>query len=119
MEREAIFEMVNSHSAGIDIGAERIFVSVDGKSVVNFLTYTEDYLQCVEYLKSHQIQRVAMEATSVYWIAFYEILEDNGFEVCLVNPKEVKQVKGRKTDVKDCQWIQKLFSVGLLRESFI
>lgn len=119
MERETIFEMVNFHSAGIDIGAEKIFVSVDGKSVVNFRTYTEDYLQCVEYLKSHQVERVAMEATGVYWIAFYEILEDNGFEVCLVNPKEVKQVKGRKTDVKDCQWIQKLFSVGLLRESFI
>ena len=119
MERETIFEMVNFHSAGIDIGAEKIFVSVDGKSVVNFRTYTEDYLQCVEYLKSYQIERVAMEATGVYWIAFYEILEANGFKVCLVNPKEVKQVKGRKTDVKDCQWIQKLFSVGLLRESFI
>jgi len=119
MERETIFEMVNFHSAGIDIGAEKIFVSVDGKSVVNFRTFTEDYLQCVEYLKSHQVERVAMEATGVYWIAFYEILEDNGFEVCLVNPKEVKQVKGRKTDVKDCQWIQKLFSVGLLKESYI
>jgi transposase len=119
MERETIFETVNVHSAGIDIGAEKIFVSVDGKTVVNFLTYTADYLKCVEYLKSHRIKRVAMEATGVYWIAFYEILENNGFEVCLVNPKEVKQVKGRKTDVKDCQWIQKLFSVGLLRESFI
>lgn len=119
MERETIFEMVNFHSAGIDIGAEKIFVSVDGKSVVNFGTYTEDYLRCVEYLKSHQIERVAMEATGVYWIAFYQILETNGLQVCLVNPKEVKQVKGRKTDVKDCQWIQKLFSVGLLRESFI
>lgn len=119
MEREAIFEMVNFHSAGIDIGAEKIFVSVDGKSVVNFRTFTEDYLHCVAYLKSHQVERVAMEATGVYWIAFYEILENNGIEVCLVNPKEVKQVKGRKTDVKDCQWIQKLFSVGLLRESFI
>lgn len=119
MERETIFEMINAHSAGIDIGAEKIFVSVDGKSVVNFRTYTEDYLKCVEYLKSHQIERVAMEATGVYWIAFYEILESYGLKVCLVNPKEVKQVKGRKTDVKDCQWIQKLFSVGLLRESFI
>lgn len=119
MERETIFEMVHFHSAGIDIGAEKIFVSVDGKSVVNFRTFTEDYLQCVAYLKSHQVERVAMEATGVYWIAFYEILENNGFEVCLVNPKEVKQVKGRKTDVKDCQWIQKLFSVGLLKESYI
>ena len=119
MEREAIFEMVNFGAAGIDIGSEKIFVSVDGKTVVNFGTFTADYRQCVEYLKSHQIKSVAMEATGVYWIAFYEILENNGFHVCLVNPKEVKQVKGRKTDVKDCQWIQKLFSVGLLRESHI
>jgi transposase len=119
MEREMIFETVNSNAAGIDIGAERIFVSVDGKTAVNFTTFTADYLKCVEYLKMHQIERVAMEATGVYWIAFYEILESNGFEVCLVNPKEVKQVKGRKTDVEDCQWIQKLFTVGLIRESFI
>jgi hypothetical protein len=60
-----------------------------------------------------------MEATGVYWIALHEILEKNQLEVCLVNPKEVKQVKGRKTDVKDCQWIQKLFSAGLLRQSYI
>jgi transposase len=119
MERETIFEMVHPHAAGIDIGAEKIFVSVDGRTVVNFGTYTADYLQCVEYLRSHAIESVAMEATGVYWISFYEILESNGFHVCLVNPKEVKQVKGRKTDVKDCQWIQKLFSVGLLRESYI
>lgn len=119
MKRESIFETINPHAAGIDIGAEKIFISVDGESVVHFATYTADYLQCVEYLKSHNIQRVAMEATGVYWIALYEILEKNDFDVCLVNPKEVKQVKGRKTDVKDSQWIQKLFSVGLLRESYI
>jgi transposase len=60
-----------------------------------------------------------MEAMGVFWIALYEMLERNGIGVCLVNPKEVKQVKGRKTDVKDCQWIQKLFSAGLLRESHL
>ena len=63
MEREAIFEMVNFGAAGIDIGAEKIFVSVDGKTVVNFGTFTADYRQCVEYLKSNQIKSVAMEAT--------------------------------------------------------
>ena len=111
--------MVNSHAAGIDIGAEKIFVSVDGSAVVHFSTYTSDYHRCIDYLKGHKIERVAMEATGVYWIALYEMLERNGIGVCLVNPKEVKQVKGRKTDVKDCQWIQKLFSVGLLRESYV
>lgn len=119
MKRESIFETVNVQAAGIDIGAERIFVSADGSAVVNFSTYTSDYHRCVGYLQDHKIKRVAMEATGVYWIPLYELLEQSGFEVCLVNPKEVKQVKGRKTDVKDCQWIQKLFSAGLLRESFI
>ena len=119
MKRESIFEMVNSHAAGIDIGAEKIFVSVDGSAVVHFSTYTSDYHRCIDYLKGHKIERVAMEATGVYWIALYEMLERSGIGVCLVNPKEVKQVKGRKTDVKDCQWIQKLFSAGLLRESYV
>ena len=119
MKRESIFETVNSHAAGIDIGAEKIFVSVDGSAVVHFSTYTSDYHRCIDYLKGQKIERVAMEATGVYWIALYEMLEHNGIGVCLVNPKEVKQVKGRKTDVKDCQWIQKLFAAGLLRESYV
>lgn len=119
MQKETTFETVNSQAAGIDIGAEKIFVSADGITVTSFETFTADYLRCVTYFKERKIERVAMEATGVYWIALYEILENNGLEVCLVNPKEVKQVKGRKTDVKDCQWIQKLFSAGLLRQSYI
>jgi transposase len=119
MKSTTIFETVHSHAAGIDIGAEKIFVSVDGKAVASFETYTEDYLRCIDILITHKVKRVAMEATGVYWIALYELLEKVGIEVCLVNPKEVKQVKGRKTDVKDCQWIQKLFSAGLLRQSYI
>ena len=103
MESTTTFETVHSHAAGIDIGAEKIFVPVDGKAVVSFETYTEDYLRCTAYLKGHKVKRVAMEATGVYWIALYELLEKESIEVCLVNPKEVKQVKGRKTDVKDCQ----------------
>jgi transposase len=119
MQTGTIFETVHSQAAGIDIGAEKIFVSVDGVTVVFFETYTADYQQCIVYLREHQVKRVAMEATGVYWISLYELLEKQGIEVCLVNPKEVKQVKGRKTDVKDCQWIQKLFSAGLLRQSYI
>ena len=60
-----------------------------------------------------------MEATGVYWIALYELLEQAGIEVCLVNPKEVKQVKGRKSDVQDCRWIQRIFSAGLVRQSYV
>jgi transposase len=119
MKQRTTFETVNSYAAGIDIGAEKIFVSADGITVISFETFTTDYYQCVTYLKQQGVQRVAMEATGVYWMALYEILESKGIEVCLVNPKEVKQVKGRKTDVKDCQWIQKLFAAGLLRQSYI
>lgn len=119
MQKNTTFGNVNPNAAGIDIGSEKIFVSVDGTTVENFKTFTSDYRKCIDYLKQHHIERVAMEATGVYWIAFYQMLEDEGIEVCLVNPREVKQVKGRKSDVKDCQWIQKLFSAGLMRESFI
>jgi hypothetical protein len=119
MKMETTFEVVNPHSAGVDMGAGDIFVSTDGKAVKIYETFTSDYHQCIAYLKEQKIERVAMEATGVYWIAFYELLEQNGFEVCLVNPKETKQVKGRKSDVSDCQWIQKLFAAGLLRQSYI
>lgn len=119
MKKVTVFETVFEHAAGIDIGAEKIFVSPDGVEVVNFDTFTSGYYQCIEYLQQKGITNVAMEATGVYWMALYAMLESCGFKVCLVNPKETKQVKGRKTDVKDCQWIQKLFSAGILRQSFI
>jgi transposase len=119
MKQVVVFQTVHPHAAGIDVGAEKIFVSPDGTEVVSFETFPSGYYQCIEYLQQKQIVEVAMEATGVYWIALYAMLESSGFAVCLVNPKETKQVKGRKTDVKDCQWIQKLFSAGILRQSFI
>jgi len=119
MQKETVFETVYENAAGIDIGAEKIFVSVDGIEVVSFDTFTSDYYKCVEYLQQKNVSHVAMEATGIYWMALYAMLESCGLKVCLVNPKETKQVKGRKTDVKDCQWIQKLFSANILRQSFI
>jgi transposase len=119
MQKNTNFSTVNENAAGIDIGAEKIFVSVDGSTVENFNTFTQDYRKCITYLKSHGIQQVAMEATGVYWMSLYDMLEAEGLNVCLVNPREIKQVKGRKSDVRDCQWIQRLHSAGLLRESFI
>jgi transposase len=119
MAKETIFETVHENVAGIDIGAEEIFVSPDGKEVTVFETFTSGYHACAVYLKEKGIKKVAMEATGVYWIALYFLLEESGMMVCLVNPKETKQVKGRKTDVKDCQWIQRLFTAGILRHSFI
>ena len=119
MQKVTVFETIHEHAAGIDIGAEKIFVSVDGREVVSFNTFTSDYYRCAEYLQQKGTRCVAMEATGVYWLALYAMLESCGLKVCLVNPRETKQVKGRKTDVKDCQWIQKLFSAGILRQSFI
>ena len=113
------FEQVNPAGAAIDIGAQKIFVSVDGLSVKVYTTFTSDYHDLCAYLKEHNIERVCMEATGVYWIALHEILEAAGLEVCLVNPKEVKGVKGRKSDPKDCRWIQKVFSAGLVRQSYV
>ena len=119
MSKVTIFKTVHEHVAGIDIGAYKIFVSVDGTEVVSFDTFTSDYYRCAEYLQQKEIKTVAMEATGVYWIALYAMLESCGLSVCLVNPKETRQIKGRKTDVQDCRWIQKLFSAGILRSSFI
>jgi transposase len=119
MEELIQFEQIHAHGAGIDVGAREIFVSIDGKQVVSFKTFTEDYHRCCHYLKENGITEVAMESTGVYWMSLYSMLEDFGIKVCLVHPRETQQVKGRKSDVKDSQWIQKLFSAGLLRESIV
>jgi transposase len=119
MAKVITFEQVNAHAAAIDIGAEKIFVSPDGIRVWVYQTFTADYRRCIADLQKEQIMHVCMEATGVYWIALYELLEQGGIEVCLVNPKEVKQVKGRKSDAKDCRWIQKVFSAGLVRQSYV
>jgi len=119
MEKVIKFEQVNEAAAGIDIGSEKVYVSPDGATVENFGTYSREYQRCIEYLRQWKIKRVAMEATGIYWIPLYQLLEQAGIRVSLVNPKETKQKKGKKTDVRDCRWIQKLFCAGLLKESFI
>lgn len=117
--KEQILSKVFPNSAGIDIGSEKIFIGIEGKEVKNFSTFTSDYLKTIEYLKENNIESVAMEATGVYWIALYDLLEQAGIKVFLVNPREVKNVPGRKSDVADCQWIQQLHSLGFLRPCFI
>jgi len=107
------------NSAGIDIGATKIFIAVEDCEVKSFNTFTDDYLKAIVYLKEHNVTSVAMEATGVYWIPLFEMLEASGIEVCLVNGRDVKNVPGRKSDVADCQWIQQLHSYGLLRPCFI
>jgi transposase len=113
------FEIINPNCAGIDIGAKNIFVSTDGKTVESYETFTGDYLRCVNDLQAKAVKRVAMEATGVYWMALYELLEKGGVSVCLVHPKYTKQLKGQKTDPKDSRWIQRVFAAGLLKESYV
>jgi transposase len=107
------------NSAGIDIGSEKVFVAIEDQPVKNFRTFTAAYRELGLYLKEHKITHIAMEATGIYWITLYDILEEMGFDVTLVNPADSKNLPGRKTDVQDCQWIQQLFSYGLLKKSFV
>jgi transposase len=83
-----------------------------------FGTFTADLQALVQHLQACGIRSVAMESTGLYWIPVYQALADAGFEVCLVNARHVKNVPGRKSDVRDCPWLQYLHSVGLLRGSY-
>jgi transposase len=111
--------IVNNSTAGIDIGSRKIFIGIADKPVQSFGTFTDDFLDAVTYLKENNISSVAMEATGVYWVSLYDILDQSGFDVILVKASQAKAIPGRKTDVADCQWIQQLHSYGLLRSSFI
>ncbi len=113
------FSKIYPNSAGIDIGSEKVFVGIEDKPVRSFRTFTSSYRELGVYLKEQGITHVAMEATGIYWITLYDILEEIGMDVTLVNPSDSKNLPGRKTDVLDCQWIQQLFSYGLLRKSFV
>lgn len=112
-------EIVHPHAAGIDIGSKSFYVDAGEPEVRVFPTYTEGCHALRDYLKTLGITTVAMESTGVYWVTLYAILEDAGIEVYLVNGRDVKNVPGRKSDVKDCQWLRQLHSYGLLKKSFI
>ena len=114
-----IMEKIRTNVGGIDIGAKKVFTSVEGQPVVSHLTFTEDFYKLRDYLLGHNIESVAMEATGVYWVILYEVLEEAGIDVWLVDGRQTKQVPGRKTDVKDCQWIQQLHSYGLLNRCLV
>jgi transposase len=118
----SLLSCLNLNAAGIDIGATEIYIAVPGdrdpQPVRCFPTFTEDLHAAAAWLKACHIETVAMESTGVYWIPLFQILEARGFKVFLVNAHHVKNVPGRKSDVSDCQWLQYLHSVGLLRGSF-
>lgn len=119
---EAGWEAVNPHAAGLDIGAREHFVCVPAgaapQNVRSFGTFTADLEALADWLKECGVTSVAMEATGVYWIPVFQILETRGLAVVLVNARQTKHVAGRKSDVQDCQWIQRLHTYGLLQGSF-
>jgi transposase len=118
----AALDRLHPHAAGIDCGAAEHFVAVppdqDATPVRSFATFTGDLHRLADWLAACQVTHVAMEATGVYWIPVFEILESRGFEVILVNAHHVKNVPGRKSDVSDCEWLRDLHILGLLRGSF-
>ena len=121
MKRNLSMEMVNPNAAGIDVGSKSHFVSIGQKSgeVKEFGIYTKDHQELITWLTKENIITIAMESTGTYWQTLFTALQSAGFEVLLVNARDIKNVKGKKTDVVDCMWIQKLHSLGLLRGSFL
>jgi transposase len=114
--------VLQGSAAGIDIGAREIFVAVppdrDPHPVRVFATFTEDLQRLCEWLAECRINTAAMESTGVYWIPLYDLLEARGITPCLVNARHMKNVPGRRTDWHECQWLQYLHAVGLLRPAF-
>jgi transposase len=118
----SVLDHINPNAAGIDCGSAEHFVAVppdrDPTPVRSFATFTGDLQRLADWLTACGVTSVAMEATGVYWIPLYEILDARGFTVLLVNARHVKNVPGRKSDVSDCEWLRDLHIVGLLRGSF-
>ncbi len=115
-------EIVNRNVAGIDVGNESHFVAVppgrDAQPVQEFGSWTADLERMAEWLKTCGIETIVMQSTGVYWIALYDVLEARGFKICLANARHTKNLPGRKSDVQESQWLLKLHTYGLLRNSF-
>ncbi len=118
----SVLDQINPNAAGIDCGSAEHVVAVppdrDPMPVRTFRTFTGDLHRLADWLTACRVTSVAMEATGVYWIPVFEILEARGFQVSLVNARHVKNVPGRKSDVSDAEWIRNLQMMGLLRASF-
>jgi len=119
---QAALHLVYPNAAGLDIGSSEIMVAIPpdrgAESVRAFGTYTPDLEALADWLAEQGVTHVAMESTGVYWIPIYELLEERGFEVIVVNARHIKHPPGRKSDVMDCQWIQQLHAHGMLNGSF-
>jgi transposase len=115
-------QVVNPNAGGIDLGSREHYVAVpadrDERAVRHFGCLTPDLVEMARWLKGCRVDTVAMEATGVYWVPVAQVLESQGLEVVLVDASDLKNVKGRKSDVQDCQWAQQLHTYGLLKGAF-
>jgi transposase len=120
-KKNVSMEVVNPDAAGIDIGSRSHFVAIGqgDEDVKEFGVYNEDLQSLAQWLLDNEIKTVAMESTGTYWQSLYAVLQSSGLDVILCNGKFTKNIKGRKSDVQDCQWIQKLHTLGLLSGSFL
>jgi len=113
---------LNPNAAGIDVGGTSHFVAVPpdraSEAVREFATFTGDLYRLADWLRACGVETVALESTGVYWIPLFQVLEERGFEVKLVDARQLRRVPGRKSDVLDCQWLQQLHSFGLLAGAF-
>ncbi|WP_424001435.1 IS110 family transposase [Maribacter sp. IgM3_T14_3] len=121
MNKKMELDIINLHCAGIDVGSRSHFVAIgqDLSDVKEFGVYAEDLQDICNWLLGNGINSVAMESTGSYWQNLYAELAKNGFDIILANGKFTKNAKGKKTDVKDARWIQKLHALGLLSSSFL
>jgi transposase len=111
--------IINEKAAGIDVGSESLHVSIGGEAAKIYGTVTSQLHALRDWLVSEGVTSVALEATGVYWLCLYEVLENAGLEVLVVNGKHVRNLPGRKTDIADCQWLATLHAHGLLRSGFV
>jgi transposase len=120
MKKTETMPVINAYAAAIDVGSREHYTAVgqhDG-DVVKFGVYSSDHQKMIEHFKEHKITTIAMESTGSYWPTLYSALQEAGFEVLLVHGGQSKNLKA-KSDVQDCQWLQKLHSIGMLRGSFL
>lgn len=120
-KKKISLEVVNPNAAGIDIGSSSHWVAVgqNAQDVKEFGVYSQDHKELCEWLEKHKVTSIAMESTGTYWQNLFSSLVVFGFDVILVNGRQTKNIKGKKTDILDCQWIQKLHTLGLLSSSFL
>jgi len=111
--------ILDERATGIDVGSERLHVSIGGAAPQVYGTVTRDVQALVAHLVEQGVRSVAMEATGVYWMTLYAALQAAGIEVLVVNGRHVRNLPGRKTDMSDCQWLATLHAHGLLRSGFV